>query len=269
MATIVTREGKGAPLTHAELDANFTNLNNAFTDDTRYSAAILADKPVAYWRLNDDFYATTYADSSGNGYNLTPVNSNFLPFSGPQPNPSSMGVFTPGGSGSSYATFPSALYSTWPASQNYSIEASAFFSPQVVNSWHPILIFANNANTNNGQLRLSMQTNANWVPYFALTSTGGSENVVSVARSLPVGVWHHFVLTATGSLLCFYVNGILLTSLTQTVSTEIISRAYGGLMHSQYSADTPSSAAVSEVSLYNYVLTAAQVTAHYNLLRRA
>lgn len=28
MSTIVTRTGKGAPLTHAEMDANFTNLNN-------------------------------------------------------------------------------------------------------------------------------------------------------------------------------------------------------------------------------------------------
>lgn len=28
MATIVTRSGKGAALTHTELDANFTNLNN-------------------------------------------------------------------------------------------------------------------------------------------------------------------------------------------------------------------------------------------------
>lgn len=29
MATIVTRAGKGEPLTHAEVDANFNNLNNA------------------------------------------------------------------------------------------------------------------------------------------------------------------------------------------------------------------------------------------------
>ena len=28
MATIVTRAGKGSPLTHAEVDANFNNLNN-------------------------------------------------------------------------------------------------------------------------------------------------------------------------------------------------------------------------------------------------
>ena len=28
MATITTRAGKGSPLTHAEVDANFNNLNN-------------------------------------------------------------------------------------------------------------------------------------------------------------------------------------------------------------------------------------------------
>jgi len=28
MSTIVTRAGKGSPLTHTEVDANFTNLNN-------------------------------------------------------------------------------------------------------------------------------------------------------------------------------------------------------------------------------------------------
>jgi hypothetical protein len=27
MSTIITRAGKGSPLTHAEVDANFTNLN--------------------------------------------------------------------------------------------------------------------------------------------------------------------------------------------------------------------------------------------------
>ena len=49
MATIVTRAGKGSPLTHAEVDANFNNLNSdkvessalgtaAYTDTTDYAA---------------------------------------------------------------------------------------------------------------------------------------------------------------------------------------------------------------------------------------
>jgi len=50
MATIVTRAGKGSPLTHNEVDANFNNLNSdkvessalgtaAYTDSTAYAAA--------------------------------------------------------------------------------------------------------------------------------------------------------------------------------------------------------------------------------------
>ena len=35
MSTIVTRAGKGSPLTHVEVDANFTNLN---TDKAGYIA---------------------------------------------------------------------------------------------------------------------------------------------------------------------------------------------------------------------------------------
>ena len=50
MVTITTRAGKGSPLTHAEVDANFTNLNSdkaetsalgtaAYTASTDYAAA--------------------------------------------------------------------------------------------------------------------------------------------------------------------------------------------------------------------------------------
>ena len=38
MATIVTRAGKGAPLTNAEVDANFTNLNSAKVETSTISA---------------------------------------------------------------------------------------------------------------------------------------------------------------------------------------------------------------------------------------
>jgi len=38
MATIVTRAGKGSPLTHEEVDANFTNLNSAKVETSTISA---------------------------------------------------------------------------------------------------------------------------------------------------------------------------------------------------------------------------------------
>lgn len=38
MATIVTRSGKGSPLTNAEVDANFTNLNDDKVETSAISA---------------------------------------------------------------------------------------------------------------------------------------------------------------------------------------------------------------------------------------
>lgn len=38
MATIVTRAGKGSPLTHAEVDANFGNLNTDKVETSSISA---------------------------------------------------------------------------------------------------------------------------------------------------------------------------------------------------------------------------------------
>lgn len=63
MSTIVTRAGKGTPLTHAELDANFTNLNTdkagyvtgdggAVTQATSKSTGVTLDKKCGQITLN-------------------------------------------------------------------------------------------------------------------------------------------------------------------------------------------------------------------------
>lgn len=47
MSTIVTRAGKGSPLTHAEVDANFTNLNNdKYQAGATFEAAVAATPAV-------------------------------------------------------------------------------------------------------------------------------------------------------------------------------------------------------------------------------
>jgi len=47
MSTIVTRAGKGSSLTHAEVDANFTNLNNAVETIFISGTATLTNQPQA------------------------------------------------------------------------------------------------------------------------------------------------------------------------------------------------------------------------------
>ena len=63
MSTIVTRAGKGTPLTHTELDANFTNLNSdkagyitgeggAVTQATSKSTGVTLDKKCGQITMN-------------------------------------------------------------------------------------------------------------------------------------------------------------------------------------------------------------------------
>lgn len=47
MSTITTRTGKGSTLTHAEVDANFTNLGNSFPDGAIQTATPTTGTSVA------------------------------------------------------------------------------------------------------------------------------------------------------------------------------------------------------------------------------
>ena len=77
MATLVTRAAKGAPLTHAEVDANFTNLNTdkaetsalgttAFTASTDYATAAQGTKADTAYSWGDHAsagYLTSYTET--------------------------------------------------------------------------------------------------------------------------------------------------------------------------------------------------------------
>jgi len=79
MATIVTRAGKGSPLTHNEVDANFNNLNSdkvessalgtaAYTDSTAYATAAqgaLADSATQPSDLATVATSGSYSDLIG------------------------------------------------------------------------------------------------------------------------------------------------------------------------------------------------------------
>ena len=77
MATIVSRAGKGSPLTHAEVDANFNNLNNdkvetsalgtaAYTASTAYATAAQgtnADTAYGWGDHSAAGYLTSYTET--------------------------------------------------------------------------------------------------------------------------------------------------------------------------------------------------------------
>ena len=79
MATIVTRAGKGSPLTHNEVDANFTNLNTAKAEisslGTAAFTATTAYATAAQGALADTANqpATTVAKTSATGSAVIPT----------------------------------------------------------------------------------------------------------------------------------------------------------------------------------------------------
>jgi|LakMenEpi03Aug12_release.lakeMendotaPanAssembly.Ray.scaffolds.fasta_scaffold560032_2 hypothetical protein len=66
MSTIVTRAGKGSPLTHVEVDANFTNLN---TDKVEKTSADITGGTISGTRVTNRI-GSNGATTSGN---ITPT----------------------------------------------------------------------------------------------------------------------------------------------------------------------------------------------------
>jgi hypothetical protein len=58
MSTIVTRSGKGSPLSHVEVDANFTNLN---TDKVEKTSAAITGGTITGTRINPRILSTVSA----------------------------------------------------------------------------------------------------------------------------------------------------------------------------------------------------------------
>ena len=79
MTTIVTRQGKGAPLTYAEMDANFTNLNNDKVEQSDLTATNVSYTPTGTISATtvqaaiDEVVSETVSKTSNTGSAQLPV----------------------------------------------------------------------------------------------------------------------------------------------------------------------------------------------------
>ena len=89
MAVIVTRTGKGSPLTTAELDANFTNLNNNKIDNVAGGNMLGILKIQNAIDMPD--YISTVIDTVGSPTRIIhdPETSNYLGLSSAHAKPNS------------------------------------------------------------------------------------------------------------------------------------------------------------------------------------
>jgi hypothetical protein len=279
MVSIITREGKGAPITHAEMDTNLINIKAAIESGAtgssgasgRYAAMILAKKPVAYWQFNDKFGATQYLDSSGNGYHLTPVGSMMTARGGVVGEPG-RGLYTLGGAGSGCATIPAALGTAWPASANFSIEALIRPLSQSQGGYSSVFCISTASSSTVGDIRLSLMRNGARTPYISVGTTANTSDGVAAysTQEWASQDWLHIVSTSTGSLLSLYMNGDLVAQSTGVYNVPIIARPKGGVVCNPFTAaggstDAPPYCIIDEVALYNVALTADEVALHYRV----
>lgn len=222
-----------------------------------YSSEVLADSPLAYYRLGEAS-GTTVTDSSGNGRNGTYVNAPALGAVGLLRNDADAAVDF---SGSNWAAVTAA---TWMENPYFSAEC--WISPDVVSGSHAIINRADydQSNTAAGRSWYIHQSGNRLI--YGVFESGFSTyyNSPAVGPTLVAGTSYHVVLTYDGTTIRFYVNG-----------SEVHSQAMAGTLRPAAGIDLTIGAdhagniaerfdgRIDEPAFYGAALSPARITAHY------
>jgi hypothetical protein len=241
---------------------------------TPYPTTVLADDPVAYWRLDEPNGASTANDYAG-GHDGTYVQVQLgAPGYSPLDPDTAMEVGTNAGySADSYMQeinnssigMPEIDFAPQGSNVDFSVEAWVKGSPGQNSSGSCIVAKGNSgsdpflidASAPNGKFRF----------YIREAGSGGTASIYSPVG--PDGNWHHLVAVCDESdgIMILYVDGQNTGSITaiggkglyETVNPISVGAEFTGSDFTYQFNGT-----IDEVSVYNYALTSAQVQAHYN-----
>jgi glucose/arabinose dehydrogenase len=244
----------GGAQTHtitANASATYTATYTPQSGGAGYAASVLADSPLAYWRLGEAS-GTSAADASGNNRTGTYLNTPSLGAPGALAGDANSAVSFNGSDEHVNVPYTAALnpssftveawvYPTGGQGSFRSIVTSRDYAPGQAKGY---VLYA--APDNRWQL---------W------TGSGGWNVVYGPAVVL--NQWTHLVGTYDGSTLRLYVNGALVASsvVAYTQNTTRPLRIAAGRTESPAQYFLPGR--VDEVALYGAALSAARVSAHY------
>jgi hypothetical protein len=233
-----------------------------------YASVILADAPVAYWPLEESGTAAgaVYHDATGHGYDVSVVRGTFTHVSGPLV-AGGTAPSSPGGTTADGLTTTNTLGLPTNGSA-YSLEG--WIQPVNDGNWH------------------------NWInygpaapPFIGSTYFGGSPPLAGLwdptspglqlsANHMNYSGWNYICVTdnAAGTM-CLYTNGVLESSQTIGTSNGLVYNASNFLFISDPgltgiatprtgAGNQPFVGGISNVAIYNYALSATQVSNHYN-----
>lgn len=218
-----------------------------------YRDTVLSDSPAAYWRLGETS-GTSAADASGNGRTGTYVGSPSLGQQGALVGDASTAVAFNGSS--QYVSVP---YSATLNPTRFSVEAWAYVTGGD-GTYRSVVTSRDYAAGAFHRGYVLYAGSEFWE--FWLGTGPGWDSVYGPA--VTKNVWTHLVATYDGTILRFYVNGLLAGSKAMTLSanTARTLRIAAGNTEGPVNFFFPGR--VDEVSVYPDALPEARVLAHYN-----
>ena len=225
--------------------------------ESQYVAAILADAPLAYWRLGESS-GSVAADSSGNGHSGTYVGSPTLGVPGALVDDPDTAVEFSGGQGVSVDDGDRAVYNTASVSVEAWVRTAASGGMAV----------ARRINSADGTVQVALAITGGEATWTVGLGSTCAPTVVPSTSAVNDGVFHHIVGTydATAGVAAVYVDSVLENSaaagegeaLCALPSSAALTMAEGGGGLSDFDG------VLDEIAVYGSALPAARVTAHFS-----
>lgn len=235
-------------------DSNVVNAANALyrvrafnsSGYSAYADQVASTTPQAYLKFDESTGATA-ADSTGNGWNGTLVNSPTW-VSGYSNNAISLESAS-----SQYVTLPAGVVTNL-----YDFTMSAWVKQTTISSWARLFDFGTGTAA---YMFLAPQNGSNNRLRFAITTSGGGgEQQIDGTSALPVGVWKHVAVTLSGTSGILYVDGVPVgTNSNMTLSPALLGVTTQNYIGKSQYADPYLNGLVDEFRIYNGALTPGEV----------
>jgi alpha-tubulin suppressor-like RCC1 family protein len=223
------------------------------TQTRAYAQAVLADHPVGYWRLDAASGATTVADTSGGAHAGAVTGT--VTFGQP-------GALADGATAAVFDGATAAI--AVPHDPAFALPALSWEAwinvPQTSAQARRVL----GKGTANEAFALWLQANATQ-PTIVWTTVGGGRQSVTLTTAIVAAGWVHVAFTDDGMTWHAFVNGV--EDQSGSLADAVASNS-SALIFGRDDATPPGSwydAALADVALYPYALSADQIANHYAL----